>query len=66
MDKLDALDSLNSILKAKVRIKLDEDEDRDHLFIKVFIILTSKRKLRNCHFHDITELLFSLNFEYSV
>ncbi|XP_053203544.1 uncharacterized protein LOC128388194 isoform X2 [Panonychus citri] len=37
MDKLDALDSLNSILKAKVRIKLDEDEDRDHLFIKSLI-----------------------------
>ena len=35
MDKLDALDSLNSILKSKVRIKLDEDEERDHLFIKV-------------------------------
>uniref|UniRef100_T1L2W7 G-protein coupled receptors family 2 profile 1 domain-containing protein n=1 Tax=Tetranychus urticae TaxID=32264 RepID=T1L2W7_TETUR len=36
MDKLDALDSLNSILKTKLRIKLD-DEDRDVLFIKSLI-----------------------------
>lgn len=35
MDRLDAIDALNAILRAKIKIRVDEDEDKDVALIRV-------------------------------